>query len=122
MIGKLNTSKDNNKLLNEFILKTKFMGYKPKVIIDYNRIPYVYKLGNVRITLDYNISVDYNIKNFWKKDNNKIPIMEKNMQVLEVKYDEFLPDYVAWLFNINNLEQTVYSKYLNGRLMEKRIK
>lgn len=122
MIGKLNTSKDNNKLLNEFILKTKFMGYKPKVIIDYNRIPYVYKLGNVRITLDYNISVDYNIKNFWKKDNNKIPIMEKNMQVLEVKYDEFLPDYVAWLFNINNLEQTVYSKYLNGRLMEKQIK
>ena len=98
------------------------MGYKPKVIIDYNRIPYVYKLGNVRITLDYNISVDYNIKNFWKKDNNKIPIMEKNMQVLEVKYDAFLPDYVAWLFNINNLEQTVYSKYLNGRLMEKQIK
>lgn len=41
--GRLNINKENHKLLNEFIVKTKFYGYKPVVIIDYNRIPYIYK-------------------------------------------------------------------------------
>lgn len=120
--GKLNISKENHKLLNEFILKTKFYGYKPAVIIDYDRIPYIYKAGNVRITLDYNISMDYNTNNFFNKENQKIPILEKNMRILEVKYNEILPNYIAWLININTLEQTAYSKYLNGRIMEKQIK
>lgn len=80
------------------------------------------KHGNVRITLDYNISMDYNTNNFFNKENQKIPIMEKNMNILEVKYDEFLPNYIAWLISINKLEQTAYSKYLNGRIMKKQIK
>ena len=119
--GKLNISKENHKLLNEFILKTKFYGYKPTVIIDYDRIPYIYKAGNVRITLDYNISMDYNTNNFFKKESSSIPIIEKNTKILEVKYDEILPNYIAWLININTLERTAYSKYLNGRIMKKQI-
>lgn len=120
--GKLNISKENHKLLNEFIIKTKFYGYKPSVIIDYDRIPYTYKAGNVRITLDYNISMDYNTNNFFNNEIRKIPIIEENTRILEVKYDEFLPNYIAWLININTLERTSYSKYLNGRIMKKQIK
>ena len=120
--GKLNISKDNDKLLNEFILKTKFYGYKPAVVVSYNRIPYVYRAGNVRLTLDYNISIDYNTDGFLKKQNVQIPIIEDNMMVLEVKYDEFIPNYITWLFNINTLERTSYSKYLIGRKMGKSIK
>lgn len=120
--GKLSISKENDKLLNEFILKTKFYGYKPSVVINYNRIPYVYKAGNVRLTLDYNISIDYNTDGFFKNDNIQIPIIEESMRILEVKYDEFLPNYISWLININTLERTSYSKYLNGRRMEKAIK
>ena len=120
--GKLSISKENDKLLNEFILKTKFYGYKPSVVINYNRIPYVYKAGNVRLTLDYNISIDYNTDGFFKNDNVQIPIIEESMRILEVKYDEFLPNYISWLININTLERTSYSKYLNGRKMGKAIK
>ncbi len=120
--GKLSISKENDKLLNEFILKTKFYGYKPSVVISYNRIPYVYKAGNVRLTLDYNISIDYNTDGFFKNDNVQIPIIEESMRILEVKYDEFLPNYISWLININTLERTSYSKYLNGRKMGKAIK
>lgn len=120
--GKLQVSKENDKLLNEFIIKTKFYGYKPIVIIDYNRIPYIYEVGNVRITLDYNIAMDYDVNHFFEKENRKIPILEKDTKILEVKYDEILPNYIAWLININTLEQTAYSKYLNGRMLEKQIK
>lgn len=120
--GKLSISKENDKLLNEFILKTKFYGYKPAVVINYNRIPYVYKAGNVRLTLDYNMSIDYNTDGFFETENVQIPIIEESMRILEVKYDEFLPNYISWLININTLERTSYSKYLNGRRMEKAIK
>ena len=119
--GKLEVSKDNHKLLNEFIIKTKFYGYKPVIIIDYNRIPYTYPAGNVRVTLDYNISMSYDTSDFFKKDCKRIPINEKGMNILEVKYDEFLPNYISWLLNINTLEQTSYSKYLNGRIIQNRV-
>ncbi len=119
--GKLEVSKDNHKLLNEFIIKTKFYGYKPVIIIDYNRIPYTYPAGNVRVTLDYNISMSYDTSDFFKKDCKSIPINEKGMNILEVKYDEFLPNYISWLLNINTLEQTSYSKYLNGRIIQNRV-
>ena len=120
--GKLNIERQNDKLLNEFILKTKFYGYKPVVIIDYHRFPFIYEAGNVRITLDYNIAIDYDINHFFEKYNSNIPILEKEMGILEVKYDEILPNYIAWMININTLQQTSYSKYLNGRNRQKQIK
>ncbi len=119
--GKLDVSKDNHKVLNEFIIKTKFYGYRPVIIIDYDRIPYTYVAGNVRITLDHNISMNYNASDFFKKDSTSIPLLEKGRNILEVKYDDFLPNYLAWLVNINVLEQTSFSKYLNGRIMQNRL-
>ena len=91
------------------------------MIIEYNRISYVYETGNVRITLDYNISMDYKTNNFFKKDSPKIPIIDKNMGILEVKYDDILPSYIDWLININKLERTSFSKYLNAQKMKKNI-
>lgn len=119
--GKLEVSKENNKLLNEFIIKTRFYGYRPSVIIDYNRIPYTYEAGNVRVTLDYNISMNYNTEDLFNNEGHSVPLMDKNVYLLEVKYDEFLPNYIDWFININKLEQTAYSKYLNGRFMKNKI-
>lgn len=119
--GKLDIKKENDKVLNEFILKTKAYGYRPAVIIDYNRIPYTYVAGNVRITLDYNLAMSHYTSDFFKKEIRTVPIIEKNYCILEVKYDDFLPNYISWLLNINTLEQTSYSKYLNSRLMQNSI-
>lgn len=121
LANKLDINNENDKLLNEFIGIIKFYGYKPVIIIDYNRIPYVYFAGNVRITLDYNISMNYKVSEFFNKDSTSIPLLEKGLHILEVKYDDFLPNYIAWLININVLEQTSYSKYLNGRIMQNRL-
>lgn len=121
IVGNLDINKENNKLLNEFIIKTKFYGYKPVVTVDYNRIPYTYDAGNVRITLDYNIAMNYKFSEFFEESGTSIPIIEKGNHILEVKYDDFLPNYISWLLNINTLEQTSYSKYLNSRLIQNRI-
>lgn len=109
-------NKNNPKLLNELYLMIKTKGYKPKIIIDYDRIPFVYDAGTVRITIDYNISCSYNVKDFFSKDVLRIPLMEKGYSVLEVKYNDFIPDFIRYSLQIKGLEITSYSKYCNGRL------
>ena len=112
----LNISKDNPKLLNELYLKIIADGFRPKIIIDYDRIPYVYDTCTVRITIDYNISCSYNIKGFFDKKNLRIPIMDKGYSILEVKYNGFMPDFIRYCIQIKGLELSSYSKYKNGRL------
>lgn len=112
----LNISKDNPKLLNEFYLKIRCDGFRPKIIIDYDRIPFVYDAGTVRITIDHNLSCSYDIKNFFNKDILRIPLMDKGYSILEVKYTGFMPDFIRHCIQIKGLELSSYSKYKNGRL------
>ena len=42
--------------------------------------------------------------------------METGQQILEVKYDEFLPDTIAQLLEIGSLQQTTFSKYYMASL------
>ena len=37
--------------------------------------------------------------------------MPAGMHVLEVKYDEFLPDYIYKGIELENLQRTAFSKY-----------
>ena len=96
------------------MIKTRY--YKPKVIVDYDRIPYVYSAGNVRVTIDYNLSCSYKVDEFFNKDIIRIPIMEEYNNVLEVKYNDFIPDFIRYGLALNELERTSYSKYGNARL------
>ena len=111
--------KENHKLLNEFYLKILTKNYKPACIIDYDRVPYTYVAGNVRLTLDYNMSVSYDFKDVFSDKLNKIPFVENNMALLEVKFNDFIPDYIRWSLQLNNLNRISYSKYALGRLMLK---
>lgn len=84
---------------------------RPVVIVEYDRIPYVYKNGNVRITLDTNISSSKSIGQFLDENIPKRPIMPIGFQLLEVKYDEYLPDHIYHALQLQSLTQTAYSKY-----------
>lgn len=84
---------------------------RPVVIVEYERIPYVYKNGNIRITLDMNISSSKEIGCFLDEVIPKRPIMPLGQQLLEVKFDEYLPDFIHHNLDLNSLYQTAYSKY-----------
>ncbi len=114
-------TKENPKLLNEFYLMIKTRNYTPKIIIDYDRVAYVYSAGNVRITIDYNLSCSYKIKDIFDKNLPKIPLMDEGYAILEVKYDEFIPDFIRYALQLNELERISYSKYSTGRLMIKDV-
>lgn len=117
--GKVDINKDNPKLLNELYIKMKTKLLKPRIIIDYDRIPYVYSAGCVRVTIDYNLSCSYDVKNFFDRNISRIPLMDKGCSVLEVKYNDFIPDYIRYCLQLNALERTSYSKYGIGRLTNK---
>ena len=84
---------------------------RPVVIVEYERIPYVYQNGNVRVTLDMNVSSSKDIARFLDECIPKRPIMPVGQQLLEVKFDEYLPDFIHHNLQLDSLTQTAYSKY-----------
>lgn len=92
---------------------------RPVVIVEYERVPYVYKNGNVRITLDMNVSSSTNVDQFLEETIHKRPIMPKDQHLLEVKFDEYLPDFIHHNLQLHSLRQTAYSKYYLCRKFSK---
>lgn len=88
---------------------------QPKVIVCYDRVPYVYTPGNVRITFDRNICSSNDFNKFGEPNIKKRPIMPLGKHILEVKYDEFLPDYLYNILQSPNLIRTNFSKYYLSR-------
>lgn len=84
---------------------------RPVVIVEYDRIPYIYRNGNVRVTLDMNVSTSTAVDKFLEEQIPKRPIMPMGQHLLEVKYDEYLPDFIHRNLNLHSLTQTAYSKY-----------
>ena len=84
---------------------------RPVVIVEYDRIPYVYKNGNVRITLDTNIRSSSRVETFLDKTIPNRPVLPLGQQLLEVKYDEYLPDFIYRSLQLHSLRQTAFSKY-----------
>ena len=102
---------DQPPLLRKLTAKILQSRMHPVVIVEYDRIPYIYRLGNVRITLDTNISSCADVQRFLDPVLPRRPIMPLGQQLLEVKYDEFLPDFLHRSLALENLSQTSFSKY-----------
>lgn len=98
-------------LLCRFAMQLHNRLLRPKVIVAYERTPFVYAAGNVRITFDRNIGSTTDIAGFFDKELPLRPIMNAGEHVLEVKYDELLPNYLYSALNLANLRQTAFSKY-----------
>lgn len=93
-----------------FNLAIKTQGLRPRVIVSYERKAYVYEPGNVRITFDRNIRASGRVEEFGQK-NISYEFLREYDKVLEVKYDEFIPDFLLQLLELGNMQQTAYSKY-----------
>jgi len=98
-------------LLQKLTMQMLTRRLKPVVIVEYERIPYVYKNGNVRITLDTNISSSSAVEKFLDEVIPKRPVLPVGQQLLEVKYDEYLPDFIYRNLQLHSLRQTAFSKY-----------
>ena len=83
----------------------------PKVIVTYERIPFIYPAGNVRITFDRKITSSYDVESFMGQETAMRPILPKGRSVLEIKWDETLPKYIREYLQLDDLQWTNFSKY-----------
>lgn len=84
---------------------------EPKVIVTYERVPFVYPGGNVRVTFDRNISSSGDISRFFGGDYGTRPVLAPGTGVLEVKWDEVLPLHIKEAMGLDTLVWTAFSKY-----------
>lgn len=115
--GTLPLQYDDRAPLNQLKTLSRLTGLGPKVIIGYERSAFVYETGNVRVTFDRNIMASRSVDDFFdQRIVGMVPVLPKGMHILEVKYDEFLPDFIAKQLEIGKLRKTAFSKYYLGRL------
>lgn len=98
-------------LVKQFCVLAEVRHMQPKVIVCYDRVPYVYEHGNVRITFDLHIAASCEFDRFFDRRLQGYPIMPAGQELLEVKYDEFLPRFLKDAMELGSLRQTTFSKY-----------
>lgn len=108
---RLEYQEEMNPLLKKLYILQETKNMRPKVIVEYDRIPFICKDGNVRATLDMNIRSSTAIEKFFDPSTMARPIMPIGYNLLEVKFDNFLPDYIKRTVQMNGLRQTTFSKY-----------
>lgn len=100
---------------NDFYIAVKGYGFRPVNIVEYERTAFTDARGNVRITFDRNIAGSAQVNSFLNERVSLIPALPVGVHILEVKYDEFLPEYIADAMEIGSLQKTAFSKYVFAR-------
>ena len=103
----------NNDIANKIYTIMTEGYYRPKVIIEYNRIAYT-SSGGTRVTFDFDIKRSYDYDNFFK-DINYLDLTDKKDIILEIKYDRFLELYITDIINNVIVRGQSVSKYIMGR-------
>ncbi len=83
----------------------------PVTIVEYERAAYIEKAGNVRITFDTNIMGSCEFDRMFDHTLTGRAALDGDMHVLEIKYDEFLPDEIAGVLGGLGLSRSSCSKY-----------
>ena len=109
--------KSEETLINELYTKIMTQGLRPKTIVDYTREPFVFTAGNVRVTLDYNIRTGLRCTDFLNPDCVTIPAGNAPI-ILEVKWDEYLPDIIKDIVQIPSCRSGAFSKYATCRIYD----
>lgn len=97
--------------LKELLTEMRLRGLIPKVIVIYERKPYICGIGNVRVTFDRKLAASNDIVHFLEETQVLRPVMQKGESLLEVKWDELLPDYIREHLSLESLQWTSFSKY-----------
>jgi hypothetical protein len=90
--------------------------YRPKTIIDYKRLAFLYPAGDVRITFDTDMrATAYPYGLFQEAGMHPLDTTENVL--MEVKYTGFLPDTIAKVLREADELHVNHSKYSKARMM-----
>ena len=104
-------SKDLPKPLRHLYLEMASSLLRPRIIVEYQRVAFVEPIGNVRVTFDRNIASSTALTRFFDSKLPLVPLLPPGQHILEVKYDELIPDYLVQTMDLGDLSQNTFSKY-----------
>lgn len=94
----------------------------PSVAVEYMREAYVSRAGNVRVTFDKDISASTGNIDMFDADFTTSKVLENERMVMEVKYDDYLPDYIRQLLMTAMTDKCAISKYVMCREQKRKVK
>ena len=116
--GDIEWAKDDARpLLRELYAKARYEGFGAKTVVDYMREPFIFRAGNVRVTLDYNIRTGLYSKDFLNPELPTLPIVGDPI-IMEVKWDDYLPSIIRDAVRLNGRRSAAFSKYAACRAFD----
>ena len=103
-------------LLNELAFKMTTLQLRPRALVIYDREAYAYPAGNVRVTFDSFVRSGLNETDLFNYKLPLVRVLPAPYTILEVKFDEYLPDMVRTLCCLDARAQCACSKYALCRL------
>lgn len=91
---------------------------RPAVIVDYVRKPFVAEYQDVRITFDSDLRTGVFNKNLFDPYVPTVPVLGDYEMILEVKFNDYLPDYYHKLVQTGRSLRSAASKYVICRKFE----
>lgn len=113
--NKVHIIETNDNLLKEFLVDMNIKVLRPSVIVDYYRLAFTYPVSDVRVTFDYNISSGKYNYDIFDYSENTYKVIDDNIIVLEVKYNEILPEIIALILDTAPTFRSAYSKFAECR-------
>lgn len=107
-----------NPLLQDTYVQMRTRLLRPRVIVDYAREAYTHIAEDTRITFDLNLRTGLHSFDIF---NRRLPTVcphDRNVQILEVKFNNYLPDYIAAMLSGIEAERSAISKYVLCRRYE----
>ncbi len=107
---------DDRRVLEKYLTRIMAEAYSPACIVDYERSAFVYDIGNVRITFDRNVFATQEYDRMFDPTLTGRPALDMGCHILEIKYDEFLPDEIAAVLGGLHLTRSSSSKYVQSMM------
>ena len=105
-------------LLHDMFREMRTRLLRPAVIVDYVREAYIHPAEEVRITFDKTLRTGLFSHDMFNKDIPTYPVFDDPVEILEVKYDEFLPSYLQSILSGITAQRSAISKYTHCRRYE----
>ncbi len=103
--------------MQELYAKMLGQGLRPKTIVDYEREPFIFTPGNVRVTFDHHLRTGLGCTDFLNPGAPTVPVRGSGV-LMEVKWDEFLPDIIKDCVWMPGRRVSAFSKYAMCRIYD----
>lgn len=107
-----------NDLLKDVFVLMRTQLLRPKVIVDYNREAYIHPVEDVRITFDTRLRTGLLDVDMFNPNLMTVCPHDQDLEILEVKFDRYLPDFINGLLHGLDASRSAISKYVICRKFE----